>query len=251
MADQDVFGEDQTQNSGDPASSQTDPFADKLGAIKNEKGEPKYKDIETALDALAASQQFIETLKAEKAEEQRKAQEAAAELAKMGSIDDFVKRISPDATPSTPAKTPEGGEGLSEEKVAQLLEDRLQRQAQETQRQSNLSAVVDSLSKVHGDSTKVAEHIQAKAKELDTTPAALKEMAMSNPTLALNVLGGEVKSAPKPSQSTTIPPVSPTDDNPPPNFEKGIARGGFTSKELVEMFRESKKYTNKRLGLES
>jgi hypothetical protein len=95
-------------------------------------------------------------------------------------------------------------------------------------------------------------HISQKAKELNTTPAALKELAKTNPTMALTLLSaGSVKSVSLPSQSSVIKPITPNVDNPRPVVERGAARGGFSNKELAEMFNKSKAFTNKRLGLES
>lgn len=250
MSDQDVFGDNNNPTpAGDPSTSQNDPFADQLSVIKNENGEPKYKDVGTALEALNSSQQFIGTLKSEKATIEQELANAKAELAKMGSIEDFVNKISPNAEPNGDPVTPETSGGLSEEKVAQLLDQRLQAQSAKAAEDANLTSVIESLSSVHGDKT--AEHIKTKAAELKITPAALKEMAKTNPTVALTLLGGGNQTSSAPAQSTTIPPMTKPDDNSPPVFERGVARGGYTNKELVEMFRQSKEHTNKRLGLEN
>lgn len=253
MSDQTMFDETNNQpNTGDPSSTQADPFADKLSVIKNENGEPKYKDVETALDALSASQQFIEQLKAEKAEVEQANEEAKRKLAEMGSIESFVEKISPKtATPPNPEATTKETQGLSEEKVAELLEQRLTERERKQAEESNLSSVVSKLSELYGD--KAGEVIKTKAKEMNTTAAELRNLAAKNPTMALNLLGTHTPTqAPKPSQSTTTPPLTPPDDNARPTIEKGkgISRGGRSNKDLVELMRQSKQYTNKRLGLE-
>ena len=53
-------------NSNPPTPSSNDQLANLLTGIKNERGEPKYKDVQTALEALRHSQEYIPTLKQEK-----------------------------------------------------------------------------------------------------------------------------------------------------------------------------------------
>jgi len=254
MPDQDLFTEDKQQNTaGDPSQTQADPFADKLTKIQNENGEPKYKDVDTALDALAASQQFIQQLKQEKQELENQFNEANTKLSQMGSIEDFVNRINPTAAPKTPEETPKEAEGFSEEKIAQLIEQRLTETEKSKVQESNLKHVVSKLSELYGDADKAREAIQAKAKELNTSPAELQSLAKSNPVMALSLLGGAKAGSPQPSQSTSVPPVAAPDNNPRPTVEvgKGIAHGGYSNKDLVELMRKSKEYTNKRLGVEN
>ncbi len=248
MSDQGMFSENNTnQNSETPDTSQANPFADQLSGIKNENGEPKYKDVETALKALNESQQYIKTLtdagKAQKGE----LEQARQELAKMGSIDDFVKKISPPTAPTNPPVTPEVS-SLSEEKVVSILAEQM-RVAQEAQSQdANLKSVIAQLSQIHGD--KASSFIKQKAVEMNTTPQALQDLAKANPAMALAALGGGTSSPTQPSRGTTIPPVTSPDDNPMPKWERGIARGGLTNKEIIARMEEAKLYTNKRLGLD-
>lgn len=256
MSDQDLFTENNNQPTpaGDPSQSQQNPFADKLSTIQNENGEPKYKDVDTALDALAASQRFIEQLKAEKQAEEQARQEAESKLNQMGSIEDFVNRIKPQsAAPNTPEATPKEAEGLSEEKIAQLLEQRLTERDQKATQEANLKTVVSKLSELYGDADKAREAIKSKAKELGTSTSELQEMAKKNPNMALQILGGSSVPSPKPSQSTNVPPLSAPNDNPRPTIEqgRGIAHGGYSNRDLVELFRKSKDYTNKRLGVDT
>lgn len=250
MSDQTIFDDETNTNS--PAEtkpvSQSNPFVDKLMAIRNEKGEPKYKSVEDALDALAASQQFIETLKGEKKPLQEEVEALRAELAKRATLEDFVNKLKPTATPATPSETPSTDAGLSEEKVTQLLENTLEKRERVAAEQRNLDSVVGKLSEQHGD--KAVEFIKQRAAELNTTPAALKELAKANPTMALTLLGGgSVKPNASPSQPSLngVPRTSNADEKP----KAGLARGGYSNKELAEHFNKSKAITNKRLGLET
>ena len=251
MSDNDMFNEQPQQEQPKvetPPTANSDPFADKLSAIKNEQGEPKYKDTETALEALSASQQFIERLKAEKAEEQRLRVELETKLTKLGSIDDFVKKLNPNTQTNERVETPQNSAGLSEEKVAELLQKHLAQRDQESQQTKNLSEVTQKLSELYGD--KSAALIQQRAKELGTTAAGLRDLAKSNPKMALALLSTPSKApAPAPSQTSMNLPYTPREDNPMPRFEKGTTRGGLSNAELAERFKQSKSYTNKRIGV--
>lgn len=250
MSDQTMFTNENNEQQETPAKPQPNPFEDKLKAIRNEDGEPKYKDVETALEALAASQQFIETLKTEKRTTEEQLNAMKTELEKMGNIEDFVKRISPNAQePEKKVETPPTVKGLSEEEVRQLLEDSLTQRDKQSKAEQNLNRVVEELSKVHGD--KASAYIQMKAKELNTTPAALKELASSNPTMALTLLGSQAKPSSQSSPSSINSPRTAPNTNEAPHWEKSAARGGLTNSQLMERWRQSKDYTNKRIGLET
>lgn len=251
MSDQDPFQTTPQTSTPEatPPSAPADPFVDKLSGITNEHGEPKYKDVETALDALKASQQFIEQLKKENAEQTRIREEREAELAKLGSIEDFVNRIKPAAPTNEPVVTPPASTGLSEEDVAKLLQKQLEQRDAQSQQEKNLTEVTQRLSELHGDKSSAV--IQSRAKELGTTPSGLRQLASTNPAMALELLGAKSSTpTPAPSQSSVHLPHTPKDDNPMPVFEKSTTRGGLTSKEMAERFRKSREYTNKRIGVE-
>lgn len=255
MSDQDMFNEEEKETNTEPKQVETqpdapaDPWADKLKEIVNEQGQPKYKDVETALKALKDSQQFIETLKQEKTQESEQLKQARAELERMGNIDDFVKKLNPTATTEEKVETPPATNGLSEEKVKQLLQEHLQQRDVQSQQTQNLAEVTRKLSEMYGD--KSSEYIKQRAQELGTTVADLKTLSMTNPKLALAALGTQAKTKAAPSQSSVSLPHNPSTSNEAPKWDKGITRGGLSNKELADRFRQAKEYTNKRIGLEN
>lgn len=250
MSDNDIFNTKETE-SGTTIPAQTDPLADKLAAIKNENGEQKYKDVQTALDALAASQQFIETLKGEKHQVDEELKTFKEKLGQTESVEDLIKRLAPNAAQTKTPATTEGDKVISEadimSTVAKVLETRESQRSQE----ANLNSVVETLSSKFGDQAGAV--IKQRATELGTTTDALKEMAKTNPKIVLELLGvsGKPKQIVNPSVSQVVPPHKLNEDNPLPKFDKGIARGGLTNKEIIERLNKSKEYTNKRLGLDS
>lgn len=248
MSDQGIFTDPdkkQPEGSTDPAQN-TNPFGDKLTKIVNEEGKPKYDSVETALDALAASQAHISKLESEAKARELKEQELTAKLQEMGNIDDFVKRLKPDAKPEDANPTEGGVQGLSEERVAEILEARLKEQASASSKQENLNKVLNALSTTYGDNA--ASVVLARATELGTTPSALQELAKENPDLVLAAVSGGQK-APKqaPAKATHKFGLKPNEDNPQPKFDRGITRGGISDKDMAERFKQSKEWTMKRL----
>lgn len=250
MSDQDIFTS-QTQNplEATPPVVSTDPFADKLNQIKNDRGEPKYKDVATALDALVASQNFISTLTLEK---QTIAQENAQykqKLEEIGNIEDLIKRVNPTAVPPSPAVTPASPQVVSEEVIVNAVQGILSQREKQQAQSANLNAVISAVTKQYGD--QAGAHIRQRAAELGTTTDALREMAAQSPVVALELLIGKSKGTVTPSLSQNVPPREIPNTNEYPKHERGAARGGLTNKELVSRWKQSVDYTNKRIGLET
>lgn len=245
MTDQSSVFED-ANSSETPKPSSNDGLADLLGNIRNENGEQKYKDVETALAALKSSQAFIEQLKREKREIEDKFSQTKADLERMGTIDDYVKRLQSNPAANEPPKeTPKGEGSLSEEQVARMLEQRLTEREQRAVESANLQRVEAELRKAHGDNA--VTFIQQKAQELGMTVPELQALAKRTPAAALQIFGAAPGKPNAPSQSSVYPPRKVDEDNPIPQFEKGVTAGGLTSRELVDRWKAVKDYTHKRL----
>lgn len=249
MSDQTSVFDEQQEIPETPDTTQPDPFADQLKRILNENGEQKYKDVETALKALDTSQQFIRQLTEEKRQLEANFNQAKSDLEKMGTIDDYVKRLQPDRTAEAPKETPKGNEGLSVSDLDKLLEQRLNEREVNSVRTANLKQVEDQIAKTHGDGT--VEFIKQRSMELSMSPTELKELAMKSPSAALALLGVETKKPTVPTQSSVIPPRQAPDDNPVPQWERSAVHGGMTNTELVNRWNQAKAFTHKRLNVES
>jgi len=255
MSDQDdIFNlTDPKETETNPAEttpvSQPDPFTDILMGIKNENGEPKYKTVEDALKALGHSQQFIKTLQQEKAELKSQFEQASNELEKMGNIESFVNRISPNT--QTPAPNPTGKEAatLSETEITKLLENALEQREKQSQEKNNYDMVVGEITKVHGDKASVI--IAQRAKELNTTTETLRELAKSNPAMALSLLSVAGTQPVQPVKSTINATIKPSDSTEAPKFERSAARGGLSNKDLADRWRQVRDFTYKQLNVES
>lgn len=175
-----------------PASQGDDALTTKLTSIVNENGEPKYADLPTALDALKASQDFIPTLKNEvnlKDQEIAALRNQIAESQGMIKAQEEMARLltQPQAQPEAQiAPQPAAQDSVD---VNSLVQAAFQAHQQQTMAEKNLNEVTSVLASQYGE--KAVEHLQNKAKALNTTPEAIQEMAKTNPAMALTLLGTE------------------------------------------------------------
>lgn len=246
MSDPDIFTAEKATEEK-PLHSEL-PLADKLAGIKNENGEQKYKDVESALDALKASQEFIPTLLREKAEIAAEKTRLEKQLQEIGSVQDLIKNFSPNSAPPDKSTTPETTTVVSEETIVKTVQSALQAQQENQRREANLKSVVETVTKQFG--AQAGAHIQKRATELGLSTDSLKEMASTSPSAALELLVPKTKSVVTPSQSSIIPPLNASHQDAYPTYEKGVTQGGLSNKELAERWRKSADYTNKRIGLD-
>lgn len=209
-------------------------FADQLAKIVNERGEPKYKDLQTALDALKASQEYIPQLKSRTQELEEKIKLMETEASKHASLEEFVDRMKQSGVQEPSADVPQGG--LSQEQVQEMLEkfipNYLQSREQETLATRNLQAVESTLKEAYGD--KVLDVISAKAQELDMSKEAFIEWSKTSPKAVLSLFDTKPQSQRKPSTSTTnIPPIAPDKPSGLQRPQKSLLLGA-TSKEQRE-----------------
>lgn len=229
-----------------PSASSDNVFADQLASIKNERGEPKYKDLPTALQALQHSQQYIPQLKQENDTLRQEIEQLKAELGQRQSLEETVQRLTAKGE-QQPA--PQELQGLTPEQVEELLEQRLNQREQLQKAQRNAQQVEQAIVAKYGD--KAREAVQSKAQEYGMSLSEMQEWAAKNPKAVLALF--EVKPTPqgKPySSSVHIPPVKPNNDNELAPPDKSLLRGA-SSKDQMEYMRRVREYTNKRLGIDT
>lgn len=181
MTDQsNVFAEQTATSQETPeqvVTPQGDVFGDQLKAITAEDGRQKYGTVEKALDALAHSQTLIPTLQQQLATLEQEKTQLREELAKRDGVQEVV-----DSLTNHQQQVNEGNPSVTqfgEDDVVKILE---QRNAMSTQ-QGNAQKVNDTLINTYG--AKAAETVANKAKELNTTPQALEELAKTSPDMVL------------------------------------------------------------------
>lgn len=234
----DVFDQGTPPPNPNPvAPASPDPFADKLKAIVNEQGEPKYKDINSALDALKASQAHIATLEAEARERMAREAELTAKATKAEALEEIVRRIGTNdkATVATPPNA-----SLSEDAIAKLVDTRLVQRDAAAVAQKNMNDVSDVLKSKFGD--KAPEVVAAKAAELGTTARDLGALSSQNPKLVLSLFN--LSSAPvvQPTVPSLSIPLKPDTQEvelkrPEKSLLSGIAATDRNRKALMEQIR--------------
>ena len=201
MADQSIFdSNNQTQAtpvSPQPTTSPSDELVDLLSQIRNENGEPKYKTVKDALVGLQHAQSFIQTLKTEKSQIEQQVNELRPVADKVSELEKVVLQLS-----STPPAASTNAPALSEEAVAQLVENTLSKKQQEQVAKQNLESVAASVKQAFGD--KAEEVFYAKAQEIGLSRAEINALAARTPQAALKLVGlnGSSPAVPKPTTSS-------------------------------------------------
>lgn len=190
-----------------PLSS--DPFADKLKVIVNDKGEPKYKDTQSALDALVASQEHIKRLEDEAKARQSEIANAVAEKARADALEEIVQRFSNNSQTPSKVETPTK-EAYDETAIVKTLETLLANKEAQTNAQKNTQAVTNALVAKFGDVEKTKAAVAAKAAELGMTSQELGALSSKTPKAVLAWFGltetASREQSTVPSQTSFIQP---------------------------------------------
>lgn len=189
-----LFNEQQ----GDPTKvsptgvSLENPLADLLGSIKNERGEVKYKDIESALIGLKNAQEFIPTL-------QKSVTDRDAELVTLRAKADRaaeLERVIESLTSGKPADPPAAitPSPQKEVDISSLIEETLAKRERQQAAKTNVNSVIATVKGAFGD--KAEEVFYSKAKEFGMSVAEFNSLAATSPKAVLSMLGiGEGKSS--------------------------------------------------------
>lgn len=191
MSDQSIFGENQN-NSQTPANnpapsngqpSQNDQLATLLASVRNENGEQKYKTVEEALKALQHSQTYIPSLKTELETAKAELARAKAEAERIAELERTLETLTQNQNSSVNT-TPQG---LSEEQIADLVVQTLQKTSTEAEKKKNILSVVNTMKEQFGD--KAEEVFYNKAQELGLGKDEINQIAAKSPQAAFKLLG--------------------------------------------------------------
>lgn len=229
-------------------TSSADIFAHQLMSIKNERGEPKYNSIETALDALKHSQEYIPQIKSEAERWKAEAERLQAELAQRATIEDTISKFTTQRTPEAPSTTTEAPKALDESAVEAMLQRALTAREQKQLAEQNLSAVSAQLTQKYGEKAK--EVLASKAAELGMTMESVKQIASSSPSA---VLAWFNTSSPAPSgapvRSTVSLPDTPRDTE-LKSPSKSLLRGA-SSKDQIEFLKKIREEVYRKHDIDS
>lgn len=204
-----------------------------LATITNESGEPKYKSVQDALKALAASQEHIKRVEADNA----KLRETTL---KSTVLEDVLKAIQtpPAPAPAAPPQTKDQPDiaTLVAQSVAQI-------EATKTATQ-NTNEVIAKMTELYGDTA--SESFYKKATELGMSNAEINILAARSPKAVFTLFGigaKQTSNAPKGTINTD------SFNHQPDNQTKrsGMAHG--TTKQLVDAWKLTADRVNKELGI--
>lgn len=182
MSDQSLF--QAPQEGGTPQTpASTDPFADLLSSVKNERGEQKYKDIPSAFEGLRNAQEFIPQLKQQLDSYKAEIENLKAELNKRAGIEDVLSKLTASQNQSQPAA------GVDQEQVLalvrQAVENTLTVRESEATKNANITTVVSTIKEKYGD--KSEEVFYAKASQLGLSRDEMNRLAAQNPKVVLQL----------------------------------------------------------------
>lgn len=216
-----------------PDNSSSASLETLLAEIKNEQGEPKYADVNKAIEALKHSQDYIPQLKTENEKLKTDLEEVKEKLAKAAAMEEVLKKFteSPQdtATQEEPESPPQAS-GLDEQTLSATLEKLLDQRTAEQSKAANQSQVKDALSKKFGD--KALEAFKAKAEEVGLSQDALEQLSAESPTAVLALFNVQNASSPAPTAGTYTPPrgTPPSEALAPP--EKSLLTGAKSKDQI-------------------
>ena len=196
--DQPKTAEQQTTEK--PASSDQEPktpidynevFKDHLTSIIGDNGEPKYKDVPTALAALKASQEYIRTLEGEN-------QTYKTKSVQNETMEEVLQRF---AEKQSPAKKDNTDSTKSRELDVDQLKEKFNEWAQQTDQEkafkTNQRAVSEALVKQFGDVEKGRKAFEDKARELGLDIDTFTTLAARSPKAVLSYFEISASNTPK------------------------------------------------------
>lgn len=204
MSDQTIFGKDNSAGTP-PANTATqstdDVSATLLQMIVNEEGKQKYQNVQEALKGAAHAQAYIADLKRQLDEAKSIAAANTASKEKQDELERTVQALLEKSNQSSTSANSEPA--LDPTKIAELVEQTLNRKTAAQQAEANQAIVVNELTKVFGD--KAEEKYKAAAQELGMSTADLDVWSAKSPKAVLKALGVEAKAVHTPSFA---PPAS-------------------------------------------
>ncbi len=195
MSDQSSIFKDQSQETPvqpvTPQGVTTAPLDDDLstllGAIKNERGEQKYRSVKDALNALQHSQDYIPELSQKLKQQEQELLAAKEAAAKVSELEQIVLSLAQDK--NKPSNETPSQSGLNEAQVADLVSRTLSKRQQEDNERVNVKTVVDSMRQAFGE--KADEVFYSKAAELGMSQEQINTLAAATPKVVLKLLGIE------------------------------------------------------------
>lgn len=213
MSDQDtsLFTNNGSQgtppSSTDNSSSNVDPVANLLGEIRNERGEPKYKDVGSALNGLKHAQEFIPQLQNSLKEKEAEVERLRKEAERVAELERVIEAMS-----SGGGSNPPPAKKTDEVDVVSLVSKVLDQREQAKVAKTNADLVVQKVSEAFGADAE--KKFYGKAQELGMSVAEFNALAARSPKSVLELMGIK-DSAPRTNGVPTSSSVNSAGLNPP------------------------------------
>lgn len=246
----DLLFEQQPEPTSQPVatpSASIEAFAHQLFAIKNDKGEPKYNSLTTALDALKHSQEYIPQLKIEKEQLAAELERVKAELAQRASLEDQLSKFTTSRQPEPVTPTSEPAKPFDETALQEIVQRTLSQEQAKTAAATNIQQVRTALVTKFGD--KAQEEVSSRASELGLTMEQVDSMAASSPKALLMLFGAS-------PASTTAAPVRSTVTLPQTPRQEGVNHPGKSllrgakAKDVQDFMRKIKEEVYRENGID-
>ena len=168
-----IFKEE--ENKENKSASQADDtnvnkqFDDLLNNIKNDSGERKYNSVESALEALKHSQEYIPNLQGDKDKLTQEVETLKSQQNKIDDLTSIVEKL----TATKEAPSDQTKDSLGEQDVAKLIQNVLNQNKVESTKEANTKSVTEALANKYG--TEAEKEFYGKAEELFRRSLAWEE----------------------------------------------------------------------------
>jgi len=192
---QDTPGGNQSSNGNAGTPQNMDELQTIVSSITNERGEQKYKTVQEALKALVHSQAYIPELSLKVKQQEQELAEAKAAAAKVAELEATIRTFTQESgNQNQPVQS-----GLTEEQVAALVSNVIDKRTEAEKATANIEAVVSSVKSAFGE--KAEEVFYSKASELGMSVQEMNLLAAKNPKAVIKLLGVEAKDVKQPAFS--------------------------------------------------
>jgi len=204
MSTDTIFGNDGKEVTPPVQQTQTntDPYANLLGMILNERGEQKYKTIEEALKGAAHAQTYIGQQAQERRELEARLAEASAKQSRERELEETLNKLMSQRDTSSSQSQTQTSAPVPDDIAAMVLKQLDARKDQEIAAQNQKSVAESFVSKYGAEAE---ARYNAAAQELGISVSDLNSMAAKSPKAVLKALGVEGAPASKPHNISPLP----------------------------------------------
>jgi hypothetical protein len=197
MSEESMFGSNsapaQQGETSTPAQGNADTI---LQSITNEQGQPKYANVDTALEALKAAQAHIPNVEGRLTAAEQRVLELQEELNRRSTVEEFAERLNTSRQDEAP--TPQVA-GLDAEGAAKLFDQLHTQREQQRVRETNINAVKEAMLQKYGEKAEemfygMGESVSLSREDLNslsgTSPDAVLRLVFHRSADAQSVLSG-------------------------------------------------------------